>query len=247
VRALWDRDNDYLRPARWLRQQLTEQLRAPAARALYQERGRRPFLYFPLHVADDYKVERVIPHCADQASIVELVAAALPPGYDLVVKEHPMSIGRNPLGFLARLRRLRNVRLVEPHASSHDLIASSEGVVVISSTVGLEALLYEKPVLTIGQPFYAGLGVTLDVESFSEIRHAVPALLRFRPDRERTVRFLHAAMRRCHSGAPVLVDASDANAGTLARSLHAAAAELDARRGGPSARARPLALARTLD
>ena len=87
---------------------------------------------------------------------------------------------------------------------------------MISSTVGLEALMYAKPVLTLGQPFYSGYGVTLDVDSFREIRDQVPALLEFRPDRERILEFLHAAMRRCYPGAPVLVDSSDANALALA-------------------------------
>ena len=219
VRAVWDRDNEYLRPALWLRRQLAELPRARAARAFYRSPGDCPFIYFPLHVVDDYKIARVVPHCADQASLVEQVAAALPHGHELVVKEHPMAIGRTPLRLLARLRRIGNVRLVPPHTSSHQLIDASEGVVVISSTVGLEALLYGKPVLTLGRPFYAGAGVTLDVESFREIRTTVPELLRFRPDGERINRFLHAAMRHCHPGAPVLVDRSDANAAALARSL----------------------------
>jgi capsule polysaccharide export protein KpsC/LpsZ len=98
----------------------------------------------------------------------------------------------------------------------------AEAVAVISSTVGLEALLYGRPVLTLGQPFYSGYGVTLDVDSFREIREAVPALLRFQPDRERIARFLGAAMRACYPGKPVLVDDSDANAATLAASLDAA-------------------------
>jgi capsule polysaccharide export protein KpsC/LpsZ len=98
----------------------------------------------------------------------------------------------------------------------------AEAIAVISSTVGLEALLYGRPVLTLGQPFYSGYGVTLDVDSFREIREAVPALLRFTPDRERTLRFLVAAMRACYPGKPVLVDDSDANAAALAASLDAA-------------------------
>ena len=143
-------------------------------------------------------------------------------GVDLVLKEHPMSIGRNPLSLLRRLRRVENVRLVEPYVSSHELIRRSAAVAVISSTVGLEALLHGKPVLTLGQPFYSGLGVTLDVDSFREVPAKVSELLRFEPDRERTLRFLHAAMRRCYPGKPFLVDDSPENAHTLARSLHQA-------------------------
>jgi capsule polysaccharide export protein KpsC/LpsZ len=98
----------------------------------------------------------------------------------------------------------------------------AEAVAVISSTVGLEALLYGRPVLTLGQPFYSSYGITLDVDSFREIREAVPALLHFTPDRERTRRFLGAAMRACYPGKPVLVDDSEANALALAASLDAA-------------------------
>ncbi|HEY7603064.1 MAG TPA: hypothetical protein VH760_02295 [Gaiellaceae bacterium] len=225
-KATVDRDNDYLRPWRLLHTSASEWTRARAARPFYDRPSTsRPFVYFPLHVTDDYKITRVIPHCSDQVSLVEQVADALPVGYDLVLKEHPMSLGRNSIGLLRRLRRRPNVRLVEPHTSTHDLIRDSVGVAVISSTVGLEALLYDKPVLTLGDPFYSGLGVTLDVQSFAEIRERVPELLRFRPDPERIRRFLHAAMRNCYPGAPVLVDRSEENAIRLAGSIEAAAQE----------------------
>jgi hypothetical protein len=215
-----DRDNDYLRPWRLLHTNLSEWLRARAVRPFYDRlEPNRSFVYFPLHVTDDYKITRIIPHCADQVSLVEQVADALPVGHDLVLKEHPMSVGRNSVGLLRRLRRRPNVRLVESHTNTHELIRQAEAVAVISSTVGLEALLYEKPVLTLGQPFYSGYGVTLDVDSFAEIRERVPELLRFRPDPELVARFLHAAMRACLPGAPVLVDRSQENAVALAGSI----------------------------
>ena len=96
-----DRDNDYLRPWRLLHQNASEWMRARAARPFYDQLDpERPFVYFPLHVTDDYKIQRIIPHCADQASLVEQVADALPPGHDLVLKEHPMSLGRNSIRLL---------------------------------------------------------------------------------------------------------------------------------------------------
>ena len=225
MRATVDADNEYLIPGRYFTNVFRERARAAAARALYEPLGERPFVYFPLHVVDDYKIKRVIPHCYDQASIIEQVADALPHGHEIVLKEHPMSVGRNRLSLLRRLRRIPNARLVKPHTSSHDLMRCADAVVVISSTVGLEALLYGRPVLTLGQPFYSGYGVTIDVDSFREIREAVPAVLRFQPDRERILQFLGAAMRACHPGKPVLVDDSQANAVALARSLDAAVRE----------------------
>jgi capsule polysaccharide export protein KpsC/LpsZ len=106
-------------------------------------------------------------------------------------------------------------------------------VAVLSSTVGLEALLYERYVLTLGRPFFAGYGVTLDAESFREIREMVPAVLGFRPDRDRLRRFLHAAMRRCYAGVPVLVDRSQENAIALAGSIEEVATSARAERSGP--------------
>jgi hypothetical protein len=242
-----DRDNDYLHPWRLLHQNVSEWLRARAARPFYdrldemaasaageadggrQERPGRPFVYFPLHVTDDYKIQRLVPHCVDQASLVEQVADALPQGHDVVLKEHPMSLGRNSIRLLRRLRQRPNVRLVGPYTSTHELIRRSEAVVVIGSTVGLEALLYDKPVLTLGDPYYAGFGVTLDVDSFAELRAKVPELLRFRPDPERIARFLHLCMRHSQPGQPLLVDRSEANARTVADTLERAA--LGLRRG----------------
>jgi hypothetical protein len=224
VRGLYERDNEYLRPTRFVRNYATQKSRRGLVRALYDEVDpRRRFVYFPLHVTDDFKIERVIPHCADQEYLIRLVAEALPQGYDVVLKEHPVSLGRNPIRMLRRLTAIDNVRLVDPYTSSHDLIERAEAVTVISSTVGIEALMYSKPVLTMGQPYYAGFGVTLDIDSFREIREAVPALLRFRPDRERILQFLHAGMRSTYDGAPAWIDLSDENAVRLASSLNAAA------------------------
>ena len=62
----------------------------------------------------------------------------------------------------------------------------------------------------------------MDVDSFREVPDAAMELLRFEPDREATLRFLHAAMRRCYPGKPAAVDGSDENARTLAESLLAA-------------------------
>ena len=112
-----------------------------------------------------------------------------------------MSIGRNSIGLLRRLARGANVRLVDPYTSSHELIQRAEAVAVICSTVGLEALLYDKPVLTLGQPFYCGLRrhrSTSTLRARSATR--CPSCSRFRPDPERIARFLHAAMRALPPG-----------------------------------------------
>ena len=81
--------------------------------------------------------------------------------------------------------------------------------------------------LTVGQPFYSGYGVTVDVDSLRELPDATAELLRFQPDRERIRRFIGAAMRACYPGKPAAVDSSDENARTVAASLDAALRQPD--------------------
>jgi hypothetical protein len=224
VRLLWDRDNVYLTPAAWMLRDMRYRARELAARRLYSEQPvDRPFIYFPLQVADDYKLLGLRPHLADQESLIVEALDALPAGIHAVVKEHPMSIGRNSVRMLRRLARDDRIVVVGPYTSSLELVRRSAAVVTISSTVGLEALLYGKPVLTLGRPFYSGYGVTLDADGPEEIAEQAARLVHFSPDRERVRHFLHAAMRRCHPGAPVLVDSSDQNASVLADTLDRAA------------------------
>lgn len=223
-----DRDNEYLHPVHWAAEVIVGALRADRARKLYRHvvPGQR-YVYFPLHDAADYKIRALVPHLADQQDVARKLAAALPDGVELVVKEHPQSIGRNPLHWLREVASIPGVRLVPPRTSTHDLIAGADGVAVISSTVGLEALLHGKPVLTLGEPFYSGYGVTVDVDGLDDAQRGIAALMTFAPDRKRTLELLHAAMRACLPGAPVLVDESDANAAALAQSLDQAARGID--------------------
>lgn len=226
VKATIERDNPYLTPQRHITHAVGQRVRRRKVPRLYEDRDpSRPFLYFPLHVTDDFKVKRMTPHCVDQASLIEQVADVLPQGYDLVVKEHPRDVGRNPVAFLERVSSRPNVRLVSASTSSHQLIQDAAAVVVIGSTVGVEALLYGTPVLTLGQPWYSGYGLTVDVDSFRVLPQGVGAVLDFRPDHEQVLRFLHAAWSRCYPGAPAGYDPSEENARTLAATLHRAAQE----------------------
>jgi Capsule polysaccharide biosynthesis protein len=229
VRTVHERDNEYLRPTRFPLAYARQKARALGASRLYSNlESERPFVYFPLHVTEDFKIKRVSPHCVNQEYLIQQVAEALPQGYDLVLKEHPVSIGRNSVGMLRRLTRFPNVRLVSPWFSTHELIQRSAAVAVISSTVGIEALLYAKPVLTLGQPYWSGYGVTLDVGHFREIRFAVPELLRFQPDKERILEFLGACMRATYPGKAIAADPSDENARAIASSLDAVMRERSA-------------------
>jgi capsule polysaccharide export protein KpsC/LpsZ len=85
---------------------------------------------------------------------VEQVAKSLPAGWWLVVKEHPASLGRRPVSFYRRLAQIPGVLLLDPALDSHSLILRARAVVTITGTVGWEAVLYRRPVITLGDVFF---------------------------------------------------------------------------------------------
>jgi capsule polysaccharide export protein KpsC/LpsZ len=84
-----------------------------------------------------------------------------------------------PISALRAMSKHRNVTIIDPETNPHSIIQSARAVVVINSTVGFEALAYEKPVVVLGDWTMRGLGVTFDVENLAELartlRNAIDA------------------------------------------------------------------------
>lgn len=61
-------------------------------------------------------------------------------------------------------------RLSKPchHAN---ILAKANAVIAVDSWLGFEALLWQKPVITLGKPFYAGLSLTQDIQQPSKTYH----------------------------------------------------------------------------
>ena len=113
----------------------------------------QPFLFLPLQVPGDSQlrlfggayrtVEAVIAH-------VTKAAKALPDGWHLRVKEHPSS----PIQFTDQVRGTDRV-VLDNGTDTFVQVRASRGVVTVNSSVGLEAMFYDKPVIALGQCFWA--------------------------------------------------------------------------------------------
>jgi hypothetical protein len=143
---------------------------------------RQPYFFFPLHVFDDSQITVRNPEFYDQSWVIERIANALPAGMKLVVKMHPGLDGAVPLSFLQKMRRLGEVHLLASDVNAHEVIAKSEAVIVINSTVGLEALIHAKPVLVLGRWTFGDLGMTQHLEDFTALPQALLALRRAKVD-----------------------------------------------------------------
>ncbi|MGL4610649.1 MAG: hypothetical protein ACRCYY_13380 [Trueperaceae bacterium] len=112
------------------------------------------FIFFPLHVEPELALLLYAPFRTHQSSIIQNIAQSLTWDTSLYVKEHPQAIGVKAMGFYNRVHLTANVRMIYPHVSSRNLITHSQGVVTITGTAGMEALLLNKPTVTLGNVFY---------------------------------------------------------------------------------------------
>ncbi len=116
-------------------------------------------------VDDDASVRLGSPRIGGNASLVRRVRNAYPEAF-LVYKPHPDVLSGNRLGALSR-EEMHLVDHVETRASIVACLDAVDEVHTMTSLVGFEALLRSVPVYTYGLPFYAGWGLTHDMEKCS--------------------------------------------------------------------------------
>lgn len=115
------------------------------------------YVFFALHYTPESSINGLEPYYVDQLRVVDALLLNMPPGYRLVVKEHPAMAGMRPTGFYRELRRRPGLILAHPKLDSRRMIAAATLVATVSGTVGLESYLLDKPCLLFGRGFFAHL------------------------------------------------------------------------------------------
>jgi len=149
--------------------------RTGAKRESQGEVGSGPFLFVPLQVRGDTQIGvhggwiKSVP-----AFIDEVVRAArhLPEGWRVVFREHPSDREGNA----EQLGRLVGPRVAVDNATdTFELVRRSSGVVTINSSVGMQALLFGKPVLALGRANFTVPGVAATADNSEEMDRAFDA------------------------------------------------------------------------
>ncbi len=166
--------------------------RRPKNRGIPQRLGALPerFVLLPMQVVKDSQLLCHSPLVAnDLPLLVRRVREALrtvAPECRLVVKLHPAE----RVADYARLARELDDVLFVARQDVRELLAAAEAVITVNSTVGFEALLYEKNVLMVGENFYRVEGVVHALDSLDELPSQLHAALTQQPDLERLENFL---------------------------------------------------------
>ncbi len=120
-----------------------------------------------LVIDQTYGDNSVVLGCADEASFQRMLRDAIAenPTADVFIKTHPEVIAGKKRGYFS-LEEVKSlgVRVLAEDVNPISLLEQVDRVYVVTSQLGFEALLCEKPVKCYGLPFYAGWGLTEDTQ-----------------------------------------------------------------------------------
>lgn len=139
------------------------------------------YAFFPLHYDPELSTMVYAPYFTDQIWLIKSIAQSLPINMKLYVKEHPTMVGLRSLAYYREIQKIPNVRLINPDVNSIEIIKHTKIALLISSTVGWEALLLGKPVVTFGSVFYNALSIVTHCTAIEQLPTMVKDLLQKTP------------------------------------------------------------------
>lgn len=130
--------------------------------ALARPGGARRHILVPGQVEDDRSVLAGAGDVRGNLDLLRRARAAEPDAY-ILYKPHPDVLSGHRKGHVAEADALRHADAVVAGQSMPALLDMVDGVHVMTSLAGFEALLRDKDVTAHGVPFYAGWGLTRDL------------------------------------------------------------------------------------
>ena len=140
----------------------------------------KPIIYFPLQIEPERSLLITAPKYTNQIQVIRNIANVLPKGYELYVKEHPMSVVRSwhPVSFYKEIMSLSNTKLIHPSVNSKEIIKKSSLIITISSTTGIEATFYKKPSIIFSDLDFSIISSVHKIKSINELSSAIETSLK---------------------------------------------------------------------
>lgn len=176
LKTLFPRTGDYISAASaaehrfYLRNQFYSLSHYDAAPSAFHEGN----IFFPLQYEPEASLLYAAPWARNQFAVIETILQSLPDGKLLWVKEHPNQFG--PLSgptWQGLRRRYSNLRLIFGRENGRHLIQRCSLAIAISSTAGLDALIFGRKCFVLGDTYYQDFP---DAVRIGSTRHLATAL-----------------------------------------------------------------------
>jgi len=159
------------------------------------------YVYVPLNYQPERTTSPQGDVYVDQILMIETIAAALPEGWKVYVKEHPSQWWRDGInysharyeGYYKKIAEIKNVEFVPITTDSRKLIRQAKAVAVVTGNAGWEAILRSVPALVFGLPFYRDCPVVMRVESVASCAAAMKKIVDgYAVDHRQVINYLKA-------------------------------------------------------
>ena len=115
--------------------------------------------------------------------LISWISKSLPADTILVIKEQPHAYGIRSRRYYENYRKMANVALASPEISSWEWIKQSRIVATITGTAGIEAVYFEKPILSFGKHEIINyLPSVRYANNFESVKKAIEELIALPPD-----------------------------------------------------------------
>ncbi len=132
------------------------------------------FLFCPLQVPDDSQIRLFSGWVGSVPGMLDILsdaAAELPDGWHIRVKEHPSARAGLGEAVRAAVDRAHGRLVIDNETDTFAQVAASAGVVTINSSVGLQAFFHDRPVIVLGEAFYALPGLVHRADGPRALHH----------------------------------------------------------------------------
>lgn len=120
----------------------------------YSSLGSKSFCLYALHTQPESSIDVVGSFFSDQIALITFISRSLPVTHELYVKIHPTDVdGKSPM-FYRKIAKLPGVRLINYDVDTKDLVQRAAIIFTLTGTIGYEAGLMGKKVLTFANNYY---------------------------------------------------------------------------------------------
>ncbi|PCH67682.1 MAG: hypothetical protein COC01_05210 [Bacteroidetes bacterium] len=160
------------------------------------------YILYPVHYQPEATVEIWASYYSNQLETIIKLAKSIPIDHMLYVKEHRAVLGSKPITFYKNLKKMPNVRLISPSADITELIKNAKAIAILTGTVGLEAIFWNKPVIIFGQVFFDFYPFLIKVDHIENLPNLIKKAIEQRIDEndERKMKFLYSYITSGYSG-----------------------------------------------
>lgn len=199
---LEDKNNPYFKSWRGIKNYFLMNIRSHLSKWYFElPRKNEKYIYYPLHVDLETILLFYNHQYVTQERIVEIISYNLPAGYKLYVKGHPVYIGGHRLSLFKNIKKLPNVRILNPLVDGRTLIKNASAIAVITGTAGFEGLLCQKPVITFGNAYYDISELTFKIKDMNFTDRVINDAVNMNSfDEEKLYRFLNAYFKTVYPG-----------------------------------------------